>query len=91
MITNANIAANVKAQAEATHAAFPQYKGHWDGWVLVEVTKNIKTKLGQAFRKGEKSIAMRETDGELAGCWAVYSVSNKVDTIVNAKHVKVLG
>jgi hypothetical protein len=83
-----SIANTIRARAEADHASYPQYAGHWNGWVLVEVTKVIKTKMGQAFRKGEMSIAKRETEGELAGTWTVYSISNRCDTAVNAKNVR---
>jgi len=84
---NANIKSTIKAKAEAAHAAYPQYKNHWNGWALVQVTKIVKTKFGVAFLKGEMSLGKYEPE---TGFWTVYSVSNKIDTSVNAKHVKVI-
>lgn len=33
--------------AEANHAEYPQYRGHWDAWKLAELTSDTFTKTGQ--------------------------------------------
>lgn len=81
----------IRLIAEQKHAQYPQYRGHWDGWKLCVVTKNQKTKLGNAFYAGE--IAMYNPNEirthENGTFYTVYSVNNGVDTSVNAKNVKV--
>ena len=81
------LADTIRNSAKAAHAQYPQYAGHWDGpeWILVEVTRTVKTKLGAAFVKGDISLGKVETEGPMAGSWTIYSVSNKVDTGVPAK------
>lgn len=41
------------AQAESQLAQYPQYEGHWDDWTVGLVKRDIKTKAGLAFRKGD--------------------------------------
>ena len=85
----------LRSQAKADHASYPQYDGYWDGpeWVLVRVTRQVKTKLGVAFVKGETALARRtppEPDSENLSpavraelnrpSWTVYSVRNRCNT-----------
>jgi hypothetical protein len=88
-----------RAEAEAKHAQYPQYKGHWDGWGLVQVTRRVKTKCGEAFKKGEIALGKRdepvvdptlhpETLAQLnRPSYTVYSRSNGIDTLVRASQV----
>ena len=40
--------------AEATHAEYPQYAGHWDGWKVCICTKNLTMKhRGPAAYRGD--------------------------------------
>lgn len=85
-LSQTEIAAKIntlRAAAGYAMAQYPQYQGHYDGaeWVLVQVKTNIKTKLGQAFAKGEYALAKLDT---LEGkpCWTVYSRSNKCNTMI---------
>ena len=75
-----------RKEAEREHVAFAQYAGHWDGWVLVEVTHDVTTKMGPAFRAGDLVIARPEGDpldqedqGQFRTC---YSYRNGIDTAV---------
>lgn len=88
------------AAASAAHANFPQYKGHWDDFVLVRVTATIKTVLGLAFGKGEIALAAKERHlgtGMVNGFFCddipsltVYSVRNECDTIISPAKVEYL-
>lgn len=95
----------IVAEAQARHAQYPQYEGHWTGdeWVVVRVTKTIRTKMGVAFEQGDLSIARRETRTERVAPrgaflpyeqWpekefaTVYSRRNGIDTSVPARHVE---
>lgn len=40
-------------QAERSHAAYPQYRGHWDTWVLVRIRQTIKSRGTVIATKGE--------------------------------------
>ena len=42
-----------RREAEAKHAQYPQYVGHWDGWRIAEITRTVRTKLGTAFEAGD--------------------------------------
>jgi len=86
MPTNEETIREIRKQAAAAHAAYPQYKGYWDGpeWVLVRITAKVRTKLGQAFSKGELALAK---PGVLEGkvVWCAYSLSNQCNTIIDHK------
>lgn len=74
--------------AEAAHAQYPQYQGHWSGpeWVLVQVVRKVRTKLGVAFEKWDLAIAKRDTlEGK--SVWSVYSTKNRVDTVLDSDSV----
>ncbi len=91
--TDTKTAAQIKTQAQALHAQYPQYKGHWDNYRLVRVNRRIKTKAGVAFIKGEVSIGIERTNDsirELDGCVVVYSCSNNMDTVLSAHKVTFL-
>ena len=75
--------ADIKAVANFKHAQYPQYAGHWDDpeWVLVQITTDIKTKMGKAFHKGELALAKRGVLEDLP-VWVAYSRGNNCDTII---------
>lgn len=73
------IVAAFKAEAEAAHAQYPQYQGHWDGWVLGQLTRTVRTKLGVAGVKGEL-VLMAPTSFQ--GIRTFYSRRNRIDTTV---------
>jgi hypothetical protein len=84
------------SQAEADHAEWPQYQGHFDAYVLVRIRRKIKTKMGVAFEKGEIAIAKPKGRTEKIGGYAdltldsrtVYSVRNKCDTAIFASDIE---
>ena len=76
-------------------AAYPQYRGKWDGCKLLKVKRTIKTKLGVAFIKGEVSVGQDSTIGllpqyaaECEGFITVWSKSNRCDTSVRVKDIE---
>lgn len=68
----------IRAEAEAKHAKYPQYKNHWDGWFLVRITRKIETKAGLCFDKGEIALATHDEDGG----YTVYSRKTTYNTLV---------
>lgn len=54
----------MRATAEAAHAQYPQYAGHWDDWTVGMVTKRIRTKSGVAFEKGDQVMVSPDTRSE---------------------------
>ena len=83
------------ANATATLAAYPQYKGCHDGdeWTLIRVNRTVKTKMGTAFVKGEIALARRRDedmkrvlDGEDG--WTAWSVSNGVHTSLPIRYAE---
>ena len=79
------------AQAEAEHAQYPQYKNFWNLWVVGTVKKDVKTKLGLAFRKGDRVLVQPEIRDSRGQSFArrstflsvtAYSFRNKCNTSV---------
>lgn len=87
---------HLKSQAEKQNEQWPQYKGHFDNYVLVTVTKRIKTKMGVAFEKGDMAIAVPAikphitTDPTWRRFRTVYSFRNQIDTSIPEDAIQVL-
>lgn len=47
------LAARLRREADAAHAEWPQYVGHWDDWRVAQVTRKVSTKQGVAFEAGD--------------------------------------
>jgi hypothetical protein len=47
------ITAELIAAAEASHAKYPHYRGHWDGWVPVRIRRNLRSRGAPIATKGE--------------------------------------
>jgi hypothetical protein len=79
----------IRAEAEAKHAQYPQYKGHWDGWFLIRMTRRVRSKLGVAFEKGEIALAKEDDfpDGPRQ-MFVAYSRRNNVDTLIGFDKAK---
>jgi hypothetical protein len=83
----------LKKRAEEQVSQYPQYKGHFDNYVLVRVKKDIKTKFGLAFSKDEIALCkpdvrvhenIRGNTQRMATAW---SMNNRIDTSINDKDV----
>jgi hypothetical protein len=83
----------LKAAAEARVAQYPQYKGHFDMYILVCIKRKVKSKSGLAFEKDElaiaKPLAELSTNGKFY--YTVWSHRNGVDTSVRDKDVELIG
>jgi hypothetical protein len=77
----------LKELAARTVAQYPQYANHFDGYVAVRIKRDIRTKMGLAFQKGEIAIGRPAAEGDYRTVW---SAKNKVDTSVRASHVEVV-
>lgn len=83
----------LKATAMAQVAQHSQYKNHFEHYRLVRLTRDVKTKAGLAFAKGEYAIAIEAVDalphlpssGKFVTVW---SRRNKMDTSVRVADVE---
>lgn len=79
------ILAELRSMAEDRAGAerFPQYRGHFDEWVLVRISRTIETKLGVAFVAGDVTLGRR---GTLPGLedWTAFSFRTGASTGVGA-------
>lgn len=81
------------ATASAQVAQYPQYKNHFASYRLVRVKRDVKTKMGLAFARGEFAIATPKKDelpdlpssGKFVTVW---SRRNQVDTSVRVSDVE---
>jgi hypothetical protein len=84
---------SLKATATVQVARYPQYKNHFTSYRLVRITRDVKTKMGLAFARGEYAIATEKKD-ELPGLPSngkyvtVWSRRNKIDTSVRVSDVE---
>lgn len=71
---------------------YPHYRGKFDRNVRVRVKRNVTTKMGIAFVKGEISIGeLRDPIvGEGNREWTVFSWRNAIGTILDSKDVEIL-
>lgn len=82
--------------ADALLMKYPQYKNHFNNYILIEIKKDIATKTGRAFSKGEIAIAVPKiristgTDGKTRNTITAFSFSNKVDTSIPVVDVSIL-
>lgn len=84
-MTNSNLEL-LKNLAASTVSQYPQYAGHFAGYEMCRVKRDVRTKMGLAFRKGEIVIGKRGADhAEFLTLW---SYSNRIDTSVRARDVE---
>ena len=90
--------AKLIADAEAAHAQYPQYKGHWDNWILGRVKRRIAMrKTGWHLEKG--TVLLMEPQAEPLGMGPhagedfriVYSPVSNMDTSVPDSHLEIIG
>lgn len=74
-----DLLATLKKDAAAQVASYPQYKGHFDDYVLVTMQRKVVTKMGHAFDKGEVTIARPAKEGDYRTAW---SFKNRCDTSI---------
>ena len=71
---------------------YAQYEGHYDGWERVRVTRDVRTKMGQAFLADDVTVGKKEESAEFrTPGYVVFSWRNGfVDTVVSVESVEVL-
>lgn len=80
----------------ALHRCYPQYIGHWDKCMRVQITQSVVTKAGTAFLPGEVTLMHVEDDftrqarGLTHGLRSCYSFRNRMDTSVPVEAIKVV-
>ena len=79
----------LRDRAAADMAQWPQYKGYFDRHQLCTVKRDVRTKLGKAFFKGEVTIFNPErTFTDEPDYVSVYSFSNKCCTMIKRKSIQ---
>lgn len=101
----AGVYATLVAEAEESHAQYPQYAGHWDGWVPARVKRDIKSRGATVARKGDvvlidpESFTTEESPEVIAGWHAPgmvtaflprHYIKGGCDTSVKATWIEVL-
>lgn len=81
----------LKATAISQVAKYPQYLGHFERYTLARVKRDIKTKMGLAFTKGEFVIVAPDGEFHLPGTTkfrTAWSRKNAVDTSIKASDLE---
>lgn len=82
------------ATANTQVSRWPQYKNHFTAYKLIRIKRDVTTKAGLAFARGEYAIATTVRDDELPGLPSsgrfvtVWSRRNQIDTSVRATDVE---
>lgn len=83
---------NLKTTAASQVARYSQYNGHFAGYRLVRIKRDIKTKMGLAFARGEYAIGIdRDQEPGRVRCEkfvTVWSKRNQIDTSVRGSDVE---
>lgn len=91
------------AEAAAQHAQYPQYEGHWDGWKVGQLKRNIRSRGAQIGSKDDfvlydpESFTTAESPDVIAGLHSpgfvtVYlpgHYAGGCDTSIRAIHLRV--
>lgn len=75
--------------ADAAHAEYPQYAGHWEGeeWQVGVIRRRVRTRAGIAFEPGDVVLWRIKRDEETRYLTA-YSVRHEVKTTVKPSNIK---
>lgn len=100
MFNVAEIREILKTAAAGQVAQYPQYRGHFEDYVLVRARKNVKSKMGQSFVKDELAVArpvVYDQQRTLPGgrvknyqTIVVWSNTNRCDTHVVLDEIQIL-
>lgn len=88
--------ANLLEIARSQTAQFPQYRGHFDDYKMVQIKRAVKTKMGLAFDQGEFAIAKPEIrhfirhDNVKGVAITVWSMKHKCDISILARDVEII-
>ena len=81
----------LKATAAAQVAQYPQYAKHFDRYCLVRIKRDVTTKAGLAFARGEYAIASpvaKPSSWTSEKFVTVWSRKNEIDTSVKSADVE---
>lgn len=94
--TAAALRALLQVQAADQVSRFPQYRGHFDEYKMVQIKRAIKTKMGLAFDQDEFAIAKPEIrhfirhDNVKGVAITVWSMKHKCDISILARDVEII-
>ena len=81
----------LRRKAAAQVRQYPQYKGHFKNYGACQVTREIKTKFGIAFKKGDVTLCSRQPASSFSlipRSVMAWSFRNKINTSVPEYDVK---
>jgi hypothetical protein len=84
----------LKLRAAAQVAKYPQYAGHFTGYRLARVKRDVRTKMGLAFKRGEFVIAVERDASHPHGSTlrsdfaTAWSMLNACDTSIATKDME---
>lgn len=89
MTVNApELLSTLKAEAARQMASYPQYNGHFDKYILVRIDRDIRTKLGLAFKADEYVIMAPDRFPSLSNYVPVWSMLNACDTAIPRRAIQ---
>lgn len=74
--------------ADAAHADYPQYHGHWDNAELAVARRNISTKGGPVAAQGELVLVSAAPVGDPVGGPRVYAQQRQIDCVVDQQDIR---
>lgn len=77
----------LRFSAETRTAEFPQYNGKWDNAVLVRLKKQVRTKGGLQFGKGDITIAYND-HSQSDYPWTAYSLRTGYSVALDTGHIE---
>ncbi|HLD98182.1 MAG TPA: hypothetical protein VI815_02570 [Candidatus Nanoarchaeia archaeon] len=88
-MADALIVLKLRQNAYEQVMTYPQYKGHFDNYVLIQVKKRIKTKMGNILPKGSITICnpVIIDDRFSNKSVLVWSFTHKIDITVQCKDI----
>jgi hypothetical protein len=80
-----NLLKELRANAEAQVASFPQYGNHFADTTLARAKRTVKTRLGTAMVKGEIVLLFPRSTGDFSIIW---SMRNKCGTSIRKRDLE---
>lgn len=92
----ATLRAHLQAQAADQVSQYPQYRGRFDDYKMVQIKRDVKTKMGLAFDQGEFAIAKPEIrhsihhDNVKSVAIIVWSMKHQCNVSILDRDVKII-
>lgn len=77
------------AAADAAYRNYPAWAGHWDGWLIAAVGRDLWRMGVTLLKRGTYCLVDPAPCGEHEDCRIVYSVLRMIDTHCPAKYLTI--